>query len=397
MSVKIYAPFMYKRFCRKFMHRQHFVRVGIECVPNGIIANAHEHGFGVYDTNGNFVESSRQWRGKRSQFWPKHAPNGVPYVDRDVVYFGNVFPHFGHFLLEHMNRGWAYARDEFRDMAAVLINDKGVNPVPGYVYDLLELLGIRRENIIILNESTRFKNVYIPGQAFNIPEYCAAEFVDTYEQMANNVRGEKYDKIYVSRARLKAGKTYGEEIIQNIFQQNGFHIIYPETLSLAQQIGFMKNCRVLAGCAGTALHLSLFMPRGGTVISMKRNRITKDNFDTQNLINMAKKFNSVYIAASVEKKRSDHGTVMPQIIGMTKYLRRFFDENGFKYDSNIVAPDESVWRQYDAALATFNDHCGSSFSVRIKNLVIKILACFIPGRERRGRFRHRMQRWKTRN
>ena len=54
---------------------------------------------------------------------------------------------------------------------------------------------------------------------------------------------------------------------------------------MTEQIALVKNARVLAGCAGTALHLALFMAPGGVVVQIKRNARAKCNADIQNLIN----------------------------------------------------------------------------------------------------------------
>lgn len=396
MSIKFYTSLHYSQFCKRAAARQYVVPGGVDVIPDGTIVNAHERGFGVFDSDGRFVAASAQMRGRRHQFVPS-VPEKVPYLDMDVVYFGNVYPHFGHFLLEHMNRAWCVLRDEMRELPIVLVNNQNINPVPKYIYDLLDCLGIARDNIIILNETARFRNVYIPHQAFNIPFYWTDDFVKAYEYMASRTTGYSYEKIYVSRAKLSHGKTYGEEKIQQIFADNGFHIIYPETLSLREQISFMKNCRVLAGCAGTALHLGLFMRGGGTVIQIKRNRKTKDSFDVQNMINSAKGHNGIYIAASVEPVRTQHSTNMPQIIGLTKHLRKFFDENGFKYDSSLVAPDALDKDAYATAMAQFRATSSSPFVYNVKKLIIKLVACFIPGRVRRGRVRQRMKRWLTHN
>lgn len=389
--MKFYAPNSYKRQCMARAHAQRKISVKTDCVSGGTIVNAHEHGFGVFDGNGKFVAASRQMRGHNCQFIPRDIPNNVPYVDADVIYFGNVYPHFGHFLLEHMNRAYGLLQDGMRNLPIVLVNNQNVNPVPKYIYDLLDALGVSRDKIIILNETTKFRNVYIPHQSFNIPLYYADEFSKPFEYMAAQMGGVGYDKIYVSRAKLKSGRTYGEDGIQEIFAKNGFHIIYPETMPLTEQISFMKNCRVLAGCAGTALHLALFMPRGGTVIQIKRNRVNKDNFDVQNMINSVKNFNSYYVAASVERVRTPHSTSMPQIIGLTKYIKKFFDDNGFKYSPNAQIPTDDDWREYNAAMEKFKAASSSPFIYKFKNLIIKLMACLIIGRERRGRFRKNMK------
>lgn len=390
MTAKVYASHSFHSYFRRHTRTQHMLNAAsVERVASGIIANEHGHGFGVFTAKGEFVKSSRQFRKNNSQFVPKLDLENIPYIDRDVVFVGNVYPQFGHFLLEHMNRAWAFLSPRYKDMTAVLINNLGVNPVPEYMFELLTMLGIKRKNILILDSTAQFRNVYVPTQGFNLPVWSCAKFGEIYKRIAENVGkpSKTYDKVYVSRARLACGATYGEERIQKIFEKNGYHIIYPETMSLPRQIKAVSGAKYLAGCAGTALHLALFMKPGGTVIQIKRNRLNKCNADTQYLINKTKKLSSVFIVGSIEKTRTDHGTSAPQIIGATKYMRRFFDDAGFDYDAADVAFDAAAWDKYAIALRAWKEQNGSVIGNKLKRLIVKLTSLFIPGRERRGRFR----------
>ena len=46
----------------------------------------------------------------------------IPYIDEDAIFIGNVFPQFGHFLLEHMNRAYALLDDKYKNMKLILVN-----------------------------------------------------------------------------------------------------------------------------------------------------------------------------------------------------------------------------------------------------------------------------------
>lgn len=360
----------------------------VEEYPNAIIANEHKHGFGVFDENFKFVKSSRQMRKDKGQFIPKFNHDNIPYIDEDAIFIGNVFMQFGHFMLEHMNRAYAFLDKKYKKAKLVLINNTDVRVVPEYMYNFLELLGAKRENIIILNQTTRFRNVFVPTQGFNIPVYSSEAFGKTYDTIAKNAPNtEEYEKIYVSRGALKQCRTFGEGVVQKIFEKNGYKIIYPETLPLVQQIALVKNCKYLAGCAGTALHLALFMKPGGTVIQIKRNRLPKDNADIQNLINDTKKLNGVFISGSVERVKSNHSSSVPQIIGVNKYMRQFFDAYGFKYSEQDTIQDETEFDVYKKELFEHNRQHGSVLLNRVKHALIMLSACFVPGRERRGVWR----------
>ena len=392
MSVKVYASDSYKKYFNKRIKNQHIVSgLEIDDIARGIIAvDARDHGFGVFDSNKQFVKSSVQIRKNKGQYIPK-LPQDIPYVDEEVLYFGNVYPQFGHFLLEHMNRGWGVLRPEFKHCKVVLINNKQLDSVPEYMFELIRILGVKRENVIVLDKTMQFKRVIIPHQGFNIPIMSSVEFGETYAAMADNAHGPSYDKVYLSRDKLTQRRTLGEAQIQRIFEKNGFKIIYPETLPLEQQIAAVKNCRFLAGCAGTAMHLALFMPAGGTVVQLKRNSMDSCSADIQYLINQTIGLRSVFVSPSIEEVPTGHFTNAPQIIAVNKYMKQFFDDFEFEYTDQDIALDDAVLAEYRAAMIAFKKQGGSVRANKIKHALIKYSACFIPGRERRGRYRAYMK------
>lgn len=394
-SARVYSDKSYFRYFMRRTNSQKILPAKMDIAPNAVIVNQGRDGFGVYDENGYLVQSSRQIRGRNNQIVHSHMdiPADVPYIDADVMFLGNVYPQFGHFLLEHMNRAWGLLRRECRGRRVVLINNKHYENIPEYMCRFVELMGIKRSDIIILEQTTRFRSVAVPHQGFEIDQWANDEFASAFEHIASRVAdAPKYDKIYMSRDALSERRTYGERAVQRIFEKNGFKIIRPETLSLDTQIGLMKNCRVLAGCAGTALHMALFMPRGGTVIQIKRNKINKDSGPTQNLINRVKDLHGIFISASIERDKTGHGDFAPQIIGITKYVREFFDKNGFLYSDADLIPDRGELEEYAAARRAFRAQHGGVRINKFKHKFIQISACIIPGRARRGRFRTYMKR-----
>lgn len=394
MSVQFYAEKSWIRWFKRQTRHQYMRDVHIKEIQKGIIVNEQLHGFGVFTKDFKFVKSASQVRKNNGNFYPKFDHNNIPYVDENAIFVGNVYNQFGHFLLEHMNRVYAALDKKYANMKYVLVNNKSVSPVPGYMFDLLEFLGVKRENILILEHTTQFKNVYVPDQGFNIPVYSSYDFGKTFDKIADNIDAPKevFEKIYVSRAKMESRKTFGEEKIQEIFERNGFKIIYPETLSLKTQIGLMKNCKVLAGCAGTALHMALFLKSGGTVIQIKRNSLKEDNAPTQHLINETKKLNEVFINASVETVRTDHGSNTPQIIGVNENMKNFFKDYEFKTTNADFENNNDAFVEYENALKDYEKVHGTKFMELVKRKIVRISACFVPGRYNRSVYRRWLKR-----
>lgn len=388
--MKIYADSKYTRYLTKLVrHYYKEKEPTVEIVPNGVIANEHENGYGVFDDKFKFVKSSIQnHKGRKGQFVPKFNHNNISYIDEDAIYLCHLGKNnFGHFILEHMNRAWCLTDKKYKNMKVVIVDEIGAGKINDYIYVLLGLLGVKKENIILLDKTTQFRNVFIPTPGFDLSAYYTNAYRDMYNKMAVSVDdGEIYEKIYLSRTKMPLDRlTYGEKTIEKIFKKNGFNIVYPETLPLKEQIALVKNCRVLAGCAGTALHLALFMKQGGTVIQIKRNTPLVDNADTQYVIDMAKGLDSIFVAGSQESVPTDHWSLTPQIIGLTEYMKKFFDENGFKYTDKDLTGWDKEFADYEIALSKCNTQQYATKSV--KKYIIKYVSCFCPGRIRRNHFR----------
>lgn len=315
---------------------------------------------------------------------------GRAFCDCDAVFLGNAYHHFGHFMIEHLNRAWGLEKCPKKNVKYVFVDNKNIG-AKSWLFDFMEMLEIKRDDVLILNESMRFRRIFVPTQSYNISgKWSGREFVIPFDKMRENVHANKvWNKVYVSRAKLPENmRTYGEEVVQRIFEKNGFHVIYPETLPLAQQVAIIGNCRELAGCAGTALHLALFMKPGGRVIQLNRTTAVKGSADLQCSICQMKGLSFDVISASVEKFKSNHGGAhAPQIIGINENVKKFFDDNGFEYTADDLIPDKDSFAQYKVLLDEFCRTNGGQIKQKIKRIFIKILSCFVPGRITRGRFR----------
>jgi capsular polysaccharide biosynthesis protein len=385
-----------------------FVKSGlnIERLPDGIIVVYGAGSFGVFDRNGIFVKQSIQSRGKGQIIPPASALSEIHLqFDCDAVFVGSVdkFSIFGHYLLEHWTRAWAFLDKKYQEMKFVLVNDMRIETIPDFVLELARLLGIPAENFIILDKSARFRNVYVPEDSFKLVRFSSKEFGRIYAKIADNVKKNyAFDKIYVSRAALKHHRVYGEEKVQRIFEKNGYHIIYPEQLPLEEQIALMKNCKSLAGCSGSALHLAIFMPEGGNVILMRRNKQLKGGLliaGTQYLITETKKLDLVHIEASIEKYKTKHYVDdHAQIIGVNEHMKRFFDDSGFNYSPSDVEFDRESWNEYIRQAEKLKaerreKYAGKSdLLVWLLERIVKFISCFIPNRHARVAFRTKLRK-----
>ena len=394
---QIFAPQAYKEYIDShFKSRVVKTHCDITDVPMGYVAvDRSNETFGVLDSDRRVVHASVSTRGGDKGGLPRVTVGAnTPYIDADVVYCcgGWTFFHFGHFLLECMNRMYPVLDSKYKDCKYVFaVLD--MQPVPEYVYQVCDLLGVPRENILVINQTTQFRTVYVPEQSFDIYRYSSTVYARLGRKISRAVGpGAQYDKVYVSRLKLGARKTFGEELIQKIFEKNGYTVIYPEQMSIRDQIAAVKNCKYLAGLAGTALHLALFMQPGGekrTVIQIKRNTDIADNSYVQYLINQCVDSDFVLVWAGTEDVPSAHWTACPQIVGPTQYFREFLDAMNFQYSADDLKPDSRALAQYTAALQEYRRTLDNGFIHQIKKVIIRTVGAMIPVR----RWRHMVRRF----
>ena len=81
----------------------------------------------------------------------------------------------------------------------------------------------------------------------------------------------------------------------------------------------------------------------------------------------------VWIYGSVETTPTLHFTKVPQIIGITPYLIKFFDENKFKYTRTDVIFDYKEFARYKRQLHRYNIRKNYK---KIVNPFIKLISFF---------------------
>ena len=328
-------------------------------VENGaVVINDDYKKMGVYDTNGLLCPESILLRGEQNMPPKVHANiSNAPLIDEEVLFLGSgyLMIHFGHFLVEGISRTWPLLYSKYKNIKVVIAYETK-QKVPVFVRKFLNALGVPDENIIAVYKTTRFKRVIIPRQAINGHLYMLPIMNKVFNKLALNLVDKKYktyNKIYLSRSAMNDGRTFGEKQVEKIFEKNGYKIIYPETLPLEHQVALAANCKEMAGTAGSALHLALFMKAGGRVVQIKRNSTNADNIVTQKLICDLRKLDLIWIYGSIETVPTGHFTMEPQIIGVTPYLIKFFDDNHFKYSKSDLDIDSKEFDRYKQQLKKY--------------------------------------------
>lgn len=193
----------------------------------------------------------------------------------EAVYGGTIFDnHWGHFLMESLARLWPFEKNSnvrflselqwlFRRTTSP--SERRQDGLP-LVLSAIEGLGDRA---LLPNAPVRIGTIHVPERA-NVLGLCAApaygrlgaQLGDTL--LHTGTRRECFSgrKVYLSRQGLSATKRriLGEAKLEEILVTRGYNILYPERLTLADQIALFSEAEMVVGCIGSAFHTQLLCP-----------------------------------------------------------------------------------------------------------------------------------------
>ncbi len=194
----------------------------------------------------------------------------------EAVYGGTLFDnHWGHLLMESLSRLWPLVEppDKLRGLSNLpwLFRQSSTRneAVGGKLPDLLNAIEGMQQRALLPDAPIRIDTIHVPDRSSVIGRYAAAEFGRLGAHIGAKILGtaarrESFEgrKLYLSRRALPATKRriLGEAELEGALAAKGFESIYPEHLSLPDQIALFSEAKVIVGCIGSAFHTQLLSP-----------------------------------------------------------------------------------------------------------------------------------------
>lgn len=153
----------------------------------------------------------------------------------------------------------------------------GKNKFYKFVLEFLDILGVREDDIIIANENTNYKKIYISTSYThdfdsNLPP--RNEIYNFYQEIIDKVKIDDTDlpkKIYISRRSWLHGdmsnigtnyttrrKLVNEDELVKFLVSKGYQEIFTETFTTEQKIAIFKNAESVVGAIGGGICNVLF-------------------------------------------------------------------------------------------------------------------------------------------
>lgn len=249
----------------------------------------------VYTSEGACVELSRRPGGRGGDHVLSVDPPtlGLSELAADCrpmpgrsMYLGHFMNHYGHFLTEGISRMWCHNRfaevDNFVFVPFMFNHGRFV--VQGYHEFLLSRLGIPRDKIRLVARPLRFEKLLVPEQLWTINGRAHPSLAETYRRIADPHRGARVlGKVFLSRRSPK--RLRNMPAVDRVFERFGFAIVFPEELTMSEQLQIYANCELLAGYSGSGMHNAVFCQPGAMLIEVGDPRSPTDFHVMQKLCN----------------------------------------------------------------------------------------------------------------
>jgi len=190
------------------------------------------------------------------------------HIDAECLYGGMILNHYGHFIIEGLARAHAFQR--FASLPIVFTlpyaDISQASGLPAYIKAMFELLGIAQERIILVQETTSFKKLVIPKVGMRWWDFLDAGHQQAMAAQVKLSFGadyplQKHGSIYLSRSKLGTSHDgnviCGEAEFENYLRTQGFTVVYPETLTVKEQVRLFCSARNAVGFVGSGFHTLL--------------------------------------------------------------------------------------------------------------------------------------------
>jgi len=223
-----------------------------------------------------------KWRHKDTASLHDHEVTNIFELDGTHQYLGHFFPSYGHFILETLPMLSYLMRDK-ETSGIFLAWDSASNRE--LLDNFLALLELDRSSILIHSSSQVLKaemsiqprpfrrSPCSPQPQYELTSYSAYRTV--IEKLIHSAHANPSGNATKSQSRLflmrdaKRLPTSGlQDSLKIELEAQGFQCIYPETLSLSDQVRSLSTAAVVAGFAGSQLHNSIFCPRDAIIIGI---------------------------------------------------------------------------------------------------------------------------------
>ncbi|MDA9354369.1 glycosyltransferase family 61 protein [Amylibacter sp.] len=193
-----------------------------------------------------------------------------------MVILTSSWNNYSHFLVEHLTKLViiSHFQEYFQTNEIVLVVE---NDCPDWKLDLIAAVSPIKYQILEIDKFTNLKGSYFittyPSYNFNLLSSARDLIIKHFEIQPTG----KEKRLYLSRKFAKVRRVLNDDEVARFLSSRGFIVVYPECLTLEQQVNLFIDAKIVIGPHGSAFANTLFC-RDVRVIEMFPGKIINTMF-----------------------------------------------------------------------------------------------------------------------
>ena len=323
---------------------------------------------GVCDADGTFVA------GHTGSTWALNCRKAYDFDESTVrcsqervVFCGVLYCHFGHQLVDSMVHLWYLCGGIEPGLKPAFVVAPLFAASPGGTYrTILKALGVNLDDVVIVQEPTRFAEVVVPDQSFGIMSGGDPAGLEVFRRMRDGVVPGNVEKVYLSRARFGRNDCFNEAFMEQFYAQRGFAVVYPEKLRFEQQVATIAGAREVATTVGTLSHMATLFSRDDARITLFPRSV--DVVRQQLVLDKLLGKRPVYVEA-IRSPLPTAGNVDAHLFGPTRFFCSYLADADIAFTEEELGRLEPSDHDVVAFLRRYLVACEGAFDDRSKQFM----------------------------
>lgn len=190
------------------------------------------------------------------------------------LYGGPFKCHFGHVMVDSIIRLWAFDRSRHD---GVVFPALGKLPPPGWFYEVLEVFGVSRSDIIIVTSPTVFQELEFAEPGSTLRNGANDWYLDRLRSLPLRITDDIPGKdLYFGRTHLirkGRGTLMGETYFGELLCQAGFVYVRPEEFGIHTQVSMLAKAKRIVFTEGSSIYsIELLASTDAEVFMLPRRR-----------------------------------------------------------------------------------------------------------------------------
>lgn len=174
-------------------------------------------------------------------------------IEEPLVWGGHVSAHYGHFLAETSSRIPQYKHRGINEK--ICFSTRKDQLIKPWFWEVLEWYGYSKEDVVLIPVGAIVKKLTcLPLNEYHLNrQFTQPEYLSMLDQIHPPVpEQDKQGTYYISRTEYKPGFC-GEKYLEIFLEKQGVEIVYPEQLSVLEQLEIYRKAKSLIFMAGSSL------------------------------------------------------------------------------------------------------------------------------------------------